>query len=107
MYYPQIDRSSKHINQIVQIALQFFLHALEDFTKWSEILLQIQLIFNNTSSSITSKIPNEVAYNFTSCPFLDLLGTFLLSHLLVVRAKAFNTIYFAIFNQKASYNQNY
>lgn len=40
-YHPQTDGSSKRTNQIVEIALRFFIHALEDPAKWPEILPQI------------------------------------------------------------------
>lgn len=29
-YYPQTDGASKHTNQIVEIALQFFIHIIDD-----------------------------------------------------------------------------
>ena len=57
-YHPQTDGSSEHTNQTVEIALRFFVHALEDASLWPEVLLHIQSIFNNTSSSTTGKTPN-------------------------------------------------
>lgn len=50
------------------------------------------------------KTPKKIAYDFILYCFLDLLGTFLLFQLLAVRVKAFDIIFFAIFNQKTIYN---
>lgn len=77
---------------------------IKDLTKWPQILLQIQLIHNITSFSITGKIPNKVAYNFTLHRLLDLLNVLTLSQPLGIRAKIFNAIFFTISNQKAIYN---
>lgn len=41
VYHPQTDGSSKPTIQTVKIALQFFIHALEDPAKWPEVLPQI------------------------------------------------------------------
>lgn len=40
-YHPQPDRSSKYINQIVEIVLYLFVHALEDMSYWLKVLLHI------------------------------------------------------------------
>lgn len=103
-YHPQTDGFSKRINQIVEIALRFFIHAQEDPTRWPEVLPQIQSIFNNTFSSTTGKTPNKVAYGFTPRRFLDLLSALPLSQPLAIRAKASDVISFAISNQKATYD---
>lgn len=60
-YHPQTDGSSERTNQTVEIALRFFVHALDDPFRWPEVLPCIQSILNNTSSSTTSKTPNEIA----------------------------------------------
>lgn len=73
-YHPQTDGSSECTNQTVEIALRFFVHALEDPSLWPEVLPQIQSILNNTSSSTTGKTPNEMAYGFSPCRSLDLLS---------------------------------
>ena len=99
-YQPQTNRSSKRINQIVEIALRFFIHALEDPVKWPKVLPQIQTIFNNTSSSTIGKTPNEVAYSFSPRCFLNLLSALSLLQPLATRAKASNAIFFAMSNQK-------
>lgn len=40
-YHPQTDRSSKRINQTVEIALRFFIYVLENLAKWPKVLPQI------------------------------------------------------------------
>lgn len=40
-YYPQTDGFNKCINQTVEIALQFFVHVMEDASQWPEVLLRI------------------------------------------------------------------
>lgn len=41
VYYSQTDGFSKRINQTMEIALRFFIHALKDSAKWPEVLPQI------------------------------------------------------------------
>ena len=72
-YHPQIDSSSEHTNQTVEIALQFFVHAIEDPSPWPEVLSRIQTLPNNTSSSTTRKTLNEIAYGFSPRRLLDLI----------------------------------
>lgn len=38
-YHPQTDGSSKKTNQIIEIALRFFIHALENLAYWPQVLL--------------------------------------------------------------------
>lgn len=40
-YHPQTNGLSERTNQTVKIALQFFVHAFQDPTFWSEILSYI------------------------------------------------------------------
>ena len=40
-YHPQTDGSSERTNQTIEIALRFFVHALEDPSLWPEVLPQI------------------------------------------------------------------
>ena len=106
-YHPQTDGFSERTNQTVEIALRFFIHALKDPAKWPKVLPQIQSILNNTSSSTTGKIPNEVAYDFTPRRLLDLLSAFPLPQPLATRAEASDTISFAMSNQKTTYDRKY
>lgn len=64
-YHMQRDGSSERTNQTVEIALCFFVHALKDPSQWPQVLSCIQAIINNSSSSKTRNIPNELAYNFS------------------------------------------
>ena len=103
-YHPQTDGSNEKTNQMVEIALCFFVHALEDPSQWLQVLPRIQAIINNSSSSITGKTPKELAYGFTLQRFLDLLAALTTPDALAARADATEAISFALLNQKVSYN---
>lgn len=72
-YYPQIDSSSKCINQTIEITLRFFIYDLFNPSIWPKILPKIQLLLNNTTFSTTSKISNKIIYKFSTKQFFDLL----------------------------------
>lgn len=73
-YHPQTDGSSERTNQTVEIALRFFVHALEDPALWPEVLPRFQSVLNNTFFSTTGKTPNKIAYGFSPRRPLDLSG---------------------------------
>ena len=106
-YHPQTDGSSERTNQTVEIALRFYIQALEDPSLWLEVLTRIQSILNNTSSLTTGKTPNEIAYGFSPCRPLNLLSDPLLPNTFQARADAADAISFALAYQKAYYNQKY
>lgn len=106
-YHPQMDGSSKRTNQTVEIALRFFIDALEDPAKWPEVLPRIQSILNNISFSTTGKTPNEVAYGFSPRHPFDLLSALPLPQPLATRAEASNAIFFAMSNQKTTYDRKH
>lgn len=106
-YHSQTDRSSERTNQTVEIALRFFVHALEDPSLWLEVLPQIQSILNNTSSSTTGKTPNEMAYGFSPRKPLDLLSLPGLPAAFQAGADAANAISFVLANQKAHYDRKH
>lgn len=91
----------------MEIALRFFVHALEDASLWPEVLLRIQSILNNTSSSTTGKTPNKVAYGFSPRRPLDLLSDPLLPNTLQARTDATDAISFALANQKTHYDRKH
>ena len=72
-YHSQTNEASERINQTIEIALKFFIHDLQNASIWSQILFKFQALNNNVNSSATEKTSNEIAYNFTSNRFLDLL----------------------------------
>ena len=106
-YHPQTDGSSERTNQTVEIALRFFVHALEDPSCWPEVLPRIQSILNNTLSSTTGKTPNEIAYGFLLRKPLDLISLSSLPDTYVARADAADAISFALANQKAHYDRKH
>lgn len=90
----------------MEIALQFFIHALNNPGLWPQVLPRIQAIINNTSSS-TRKTPNEITYYFFPRCFLDLLAAFPTPDALTTCADIAEAISFALFNQKVTYNHKH
>ena len=106
-YHPQTDRASEQTNQTVEIALRFFIHSMDDSSRWPEVLHRIQSLLNNTSSSTTGKTPNEVAYRFSPRRPLDLCSTTALPDTYVARTAAADAILFALANQKVHYDRSH
>lgn len=106
-YHPQTDGSSERTNQTVEIPLQFFIYTLQDISLWLEILPRNQSILNNTSSSTTSKTPNEIAYGFSTRRPLDLLFATHPPEPQIARAEAADAIAFATSNQKEHYDRKH
>ena len=106
-YHPQIDGSGKRTNQTVEIALRFFVHAMEDSSRWPEVLPRIQSLLNNTSSSTTGKRPNEIAYGFSPRRPLDLCATVTQPDTYVARVEAADSIFFAFANHKEHYDRSH
>lgn len=106
-YHPQTDGSSERTNETVEIALRFFVHALENPAHWPQVLSRIQAILNNTSSSTTGKTPNELAYGFSPRRPLDLLTALPTPNSLAARSDAAEAISFALLNQKMAYDRRH
>lgn len=106
-YHSQTNGSSEKTNQIIMIALQFFVYIFNNFGVQFQVFSQIQAIINNISSSSTNKIPNKIAYNFFSCYFFDLLAVFPTPNILATCVDISKAISFALLNQKVTYNQKY
>ena len=106
-YHPQTDGASKRMNQTVETALQFFVHSMDDPSRWPEVLHRIQSLLNNTSSSTTGKTPNEIAYRFSPRRLLDLCSTTALPYTHVARTAAADAISFALANQKVHYDRSH
>ncbi len=106
-YHPQIDGSSKHTNQTIEIALRFFVHIMEEPSCWPEVLPQIQSLLNNISSFTTRKTPNKIAYGFSYRTPLDLCLAVTSLETYVARTKAADAISFALANQKEHYNRSH
>lgn len=93
-YYPQTNRSSECTNQTAEIALQFYLHTMNQPEDWPKVLLRIQLLINNIKSVATTRTLNKVAPGPTPNRLLDLLfGSIGLSHK-VAQIKAKDAISF-------------
>lgn len=106
-YHSQTDGSSEKTNQTVEFALCFFVHAPENSAYWPQVVLQIQRIINNTSSSITDKMPNKVVYGFASRRPLDLLEALPSPDTLAAQANTEEAISFAMINHQLAYNRKH
>lgn len=106
-YHPQTDGSSEYTNQIIEIALRFFVHALVDSFYWPEVLPHIPSILNNISSFTTGETLSKIAYGFAPRRPLDLIFPFSLPDTYVAGNDVADTIFFALANQKAYYNKKY
>ena len=106
-YHPQTDGSSKRTNRTVEIALRFFVHAMEDTSRWPEVLPRIYSLLNNTSSSTTGKTPNEIAYGFSPRRPLDLCLAATSPNTYVARTGAADAIFFALANHKEHYDRSH
>ena len=72
-YHPQTDGQSERTNQMIEIALRFYLATMENPAEWPRILPRLQRHFNNSHSVTTHKTPNEASYGFTPLQPLDML----------------------------------
>lgn len=83
---------------MVEIALQFFIYAIEDLACWLEVLPQIQFVLYNISSSTIKKTLNEIAYGFSLKGPLDLVLAMTISKIGVAHTNAADTILFIHLN---------
>ena len=63
VYYSQINKQFKRINQIIKIVLRFVIALLNDFVDYSNILFKLQQTFNNNVFN-NNYIFNEIVYDF-------------------------------------------
>lgn len=106
-YHHQTDGANKRTNQTIEIALQFFVYAMDDLFHWPEVLPRIQFLFNNTSSSITGKTLNKVAYGFSPRRSLDLCLTATSLNTSVTQTGAADAIFFALANHKKHFDRSH
>lgn len=90
---------------MVEIALRFFIHAMDNPSHWLKVLPRIQSLLNNISSSTIGKTSNKIAYDFSLERLLDLCSAVALPNTYVARVETFNTISFTLVNQKEHYNR--
>lgn len=104
-YHPQTDGKSERTNQTVEIALRFYIHALEKWSFWPKLLPRIQAFLNN--SSVSGDTPNEAALGFTPNRPLDLLNLPPQVERVVARTTAQDAIAFAQMANKAAYDRRH
>lgn len=80
---------------------------MEDLFQRPEILLRIQSLLNNISSSTTKKTPNKVVYRFSPKRLLDLCLTATLPNTYVTYTNIANTIFFTFANYNKHYNKSH
>ena len=105
-YHRQTDSSSERTNQTAEIALQFYMHTLEDASTWLAVLPCMQALLNNAQSSTTNKSPNKISYRFQLNRPLDLLASdsLLQQEHTRSRVEITDAISFAQMSQKFYYN---
>jgi hypothetical protein len=65
-YHSQTNDVSERTNQILKIALRYYIQELQNSTLWIAALWKFQFVFNNTRSIATEKTSNELLYEITS-----------------------------------------
>lgn len=80
---------------------------MENSSHQSKILLQIQSLFNNTSSSTIEKTSNEIPYDFLPRRLLDLILAMAVLNICVACIDTADAIFFAFFNQKEQYDKKH
>ncbi|KAJ9307466.1 hypothetical protein DTO217A2_2938 [Paecilomyces variotii] len=62
-FHPQTDGQSERTNQQAEIALRYFLSALDTPTDWPLALPRLQEAFNSSKSASTGHTPHQLAYS--------------------------------------------
>ena len=106
-YHPQTDGASERTNQIAEIALRYYVHHMEHPERWPEALPRIQALINNSSSSSTTRTPNEIALGFTPNRPLDLLLASTPIDHDIARIEAQDALAYAQMNQKYHYDRSH
>jgi hypothetical protein len=71
-YHSQTDDVSERTNQILKIALRYYIQELHDFILWITSLWKFQSVFNNIRSVVTRKTFNELLYELISNLLLNI-----------------------------------
>ena len=72
-WHPQTDGASERTNQMVEIALQYHIAKHSDIS-WSETLISLQVIFNNSENVSTEKTSTKLMYSLKVNEDLSLLS---------------------------------
>lgn len=109
-YHFQTNDSSERINQIVEIALRFYINNLKKSTLWFKALLQFQIVMNNFRSFSISKTSNEIFYEFTFNKSLNLVqqdNIIIKKEFSQERTKAKDAIFWININYKIHYDRKH
>jgi hypothetical protein len=75
VYHSQTNDVNERTNQTLKIALRYYIQELHDFILWITTLWKYQRVFNNTRSTETKKISNELLYDVISNLSLNISST--------------------------------
>jgi hypothetical protein len=107
VYHLQTNDANERTNQTLEIALRYYIQKLLDSTLWISALWKFQSIFNNTRSTVTEKISNELLYEITSNLSLNISFTNKILNHDHLRKKAQNAINWAQMQNKAYYDRRH
>ena len=109
IYHSQTNESSERINQIMKIALRFYINIILDkSSSWLKILSRLQALLNNFTSLTINKILNEVAYEFNFNIILNLLKSSKKKlEFLIARVSTRNVIVVVNINVKYYYDKRH
>ena len=74
IYYSQINRAFKQINQMIKIAFKFYIDDLNKFWNWQQAVLLMQVTLNSAVSSMTDYLFNKLAFDINFNMSIDLLN---------------------------------
>ena len=119
-YHFQTNDQSERINQIVEIALRFYMNKMITSANWFKMLKFIQRLLNNVIFVIIDKTSNEIDFDFFSLQIVDLNKFFTENFFVVVvstidrivetqqiRVEIANAIMFAQMNVKHYYDRKH
>lgn len=106
-YYPQTNRQSERINQIMEIVFPFLISSFKDPKNWPKLADPIQKTNNDFKKVVTERFANKDVYDFILVQSIDFtrnLPEVLLSFK-NVRLKITNVIARAQINAKIDYDE--
>ena len=74
IYYSQINRAFKQINQMIKIAFKFYIDDLNKFQDWQQAVLLMQVALNSTVLSMIDHLLNKLVFDINFNMLIDLLN---------------------------------
>lgn len=107
IYHPQTNKNNEKINQILEIKLRYYIHALENPENWLQKLPKFQMIINNTKTTATLNFPDKIIYGFSLDLPLNLMKKLPLPKANAIKIETQNTINWVNTNYKKHYNRKH